>query len=506
MNKLKEVYQVSLSLLTDLYQLTMAYGYWKSGISEKESVFHLFFRNNPFKGGYTINCGLEYVINYLNSFKFNEEDTAYLATLTSPGGTPLFDKAFLEYLLDLKLTCQIDAIPEGTLVFPHEPMIRVRGPILQCQLLETPLLNIINFQSLIATKASRIFLAAKGDPILEFGLRRAQGIDGALAASRAAFIGGCSSTSNVLAGKLFGIPVSGTHAHSWILSFDNELEAFKNYAEALPDNCILLVDTYDTIEGVKNAIKIANFLKEKNKKILGIRIDSGDLAYLSIKARELLDVAGFMDAKIFASNDLDEYLLQSLKEQDAEINAWGIGTKLVTAYDQPALGAVYKLAAIKNNNGKWEPKIKLSEQSIKINNPGIQQVRRFYQNNKFFTDMIYNELDEVLDPFIIIDPLDPTRQKIIPSEDYSFQDLLIPIFRNGNQVYENPSLAAIKEKVVSELGSLYKGNKRFINPHTYPVGLHEKLYNDKMSLIIELRKGLQKINFFEAKGKSGNLS
>ncbi|CAN5485169.1 nicotinate phosphoribosyltransferase [soil metagenome] len=496
MNKLKEVYQLSLSLLTDLYQLTMAYGYWKSGISERESVFHLFFRNNPFNGGYTVSCGLEYVINFLEDFKFNEEDTAYLATINAPNGTPLFEKEFLDYLLELKFTCQVDAIPEGTVVFPHEPLIRIQGPVLQCQLLETPLLNIINFQSLIATKASRIYLAAKGDPILEFGLRRAQGIDGALAASRAAYIGGCSSTSNVLAGKLFGIPVNGTHAHSWVMSFENEFEAFKTYAEALPDNCILLVDTYDTLEGVKNAIKVADILKKKDKKIIGIRIDSGDLAYLSIKARELLDQAGFEDAKIFASNDLDEYLLQSLKEQDAEINAWGIGTKLVTAYDQPALGAVYKLSALKNKDELWESKIKLSEQSFKINNPGKQQVRRFFQNKKFFTDMIFNELDDhITDPFIIIDPLDPTRQKILSSNEYFYQDLLIPIFRNGNLVYEIPALTHVKENLKHELGFLFKGNKRFINPHTYPVGLHEKLYKEKMRLILKLRKGIKKINF-----------
>src|SRR5690606_21660222 len=293
-------------------------------------------------------------------------------------GSPVFDADFLDYLQKLEFSCDIDAVEEGTVVFPNSPLVRVRGPLIQCQLLETPLLNIINFQTLIATKAARINVAAQGEPVLEFGLRRAQGIDGALAASRAAYIGGCTSTSNVMAGKLFGIPVSGTHAHSWIMSFETEIEAFEAYADAFPDQCIFLVDTYDTLNGVKNAIKVGEILRSKGKQMIGIRIDSGDLAYFSTKARQMLDEAGFPDAKIVASNDLDEHIIASLKSQDAAINIWGVGTKLVTAYDQPALGAVYKLSAIRNEQGEWEPKVKVSQQSLKINIPGIHNTKRYY--------------------------------------------------------------------------------------------------------------------------------
>jgi nicotinate phosphoribosyltransferase len=320
----------------------------------------------------------------------------------------------LEYLSELKFSCDIDAVEEGTVVFPNAPMVRVKGPLIQCQLLETPLLNILNFQSLIATKAARINLAAKGEPVLEFGLRRAQGIDGALAASRAAYIGGCASTSNVMAGKLFGIPVSGTHAHSWIMSFETELEAFEAYADAFPNQCVFLVDTYDTINGIKNAIKVGQALRKKGKEMMGIRIDSGDLAYFSNQARELLDEAGFPEAKIVASNDLDEHIITSLKGQEASINVWGVGTKLVTAFDQPALGAVYKLSAIKTENGIFQPKIKISQQSLKINIPGIHNVKRYYSNDKAVADMIYLENEEI-NPrgTVIIDPTDPTRRKRI---------------------------------------------------------------------------------------------
>ncbi|MEO8270672.1 MAG: nicotinate phosphoribosyltransferase, partial [Aureliella sp.] len=371
----------SLSLLTDLYQLTMAYGYWKQGKAEQQAVFHLFFRSNPFQGGYAIAAGLGPVLDFVKSFRFFASDVEFLETLTGNDGQPLFEKAFLQYLAELHLALDIDAIPEGTLVFPHEPLLRVRGPILQCQLLETALLNIINFQSLIATKAARIVMSARGDAVLEFGLRRAQGIDGALAASRAAFIGGCAATSNVLAGKQFGIPVKGTHAHSWVMSFDTELEAFGAYAAAMPNNCVFLVDTYDTLDGVRHAITVGNWLRETGHEMVGIRLDSGDLAWLSIEARKLLDAAGLHDATIVASNDLDERLIASLKQQGATIGVWGVGTKLVTAYDQPALGGVYKLGAIEDVTGHWHPKIKLSEQWIKTSTPGIQQVRRYYDSH-----------------------------------------------------------------------------------------------------------------------------
>lgn len=492
MNIARDLYKTSLTLATDLYQLTMAYAYWKSGIAEKESVFNLFFRENPFKGGFTINCGLSYAIDYINNFQFTGDDTAYLKTLKGADDTPLFEEAFLQYLKKLKFSCDIDGIPEGKAVFPHEPLLRIKGPILQAQLIETPLLNIINYQTLIATKAARINIAAKGESVLEFGLRRAHGLDGALAASRAAYIGGCGSTSNVLAGKLFGIPVSGTHAHSWVMAFDDELEAFKAYAEAMPNNCILLVDTYNTIEGVKHAIEVGKILRGKNRKLLGVRIDSGDLAYFSVEARRLLDEAGFTETNVVASNDLDEYIIASLKEQDAKINVWGIGTKLVTAFEQPALGAVYKLAAVKNENDGWEYKVKLSEQAIKVNNPGIQQVRRFYQNGhqgqqSLMADMLYDTLLPLGKKHKIIDPMDPTRRKIVQPADLEYEEILVPIFRQGKQVYDCPDIHTIRDTTTQSIQELPSGVKRFVNPHSYPVGLEEKLYKAKTELILKLR-------------------
>ena len=306
---INNIYKTSLSLLTDLYQITMSYGYWKKGIHDKEASFNVFFRKNPFNSGYAVCCGLEYIIDYLNSYKFSNSDIDYLSSLKSDSGTKLFEKKFLDFLREFKFTCDVDAIEEGRIIFPNEPILRVSGPIYQCQLIESALINIFNFQTLIATKASRMFYASNGEPILEFGLRRAQGIDGSLSASRASYIGGCSKTSNVLAGKIFNIPVSGTHSHSWVLAFDSEISAFQNYAQVMPDNCVLLVDTYETMKGVKNAIIVAKELEKRNKKLFGIRIDSGDLAYLSKKARKLLDKENLEYVKIIASNDLDEFIL-----------------------------------------------------------------------------------------------------------------------------------------------------------------------------------------------------
>ncbi|MEO1653454.1 MAG: nicotinate phosphoribosyltransferase, partial [Bacteroidota bacterium] len=476
----------SLSLLTDLYQLTMAYGYWKSGMGEKESVFHLFFRKNPFKGGFTIACGLASAMDFLEDVKFGEEDIAYLAQLPGNDGQPLFEQAFLDYLAHMEFTCHIDAIPEGTAVFPHEPLLRVQGPIIQCQILETPLLNIINFQTLIATKAARMNLATKGEPVLEFGLRRAQSIDGAISASRAAYIGGCAATSNVLAGKLFDIPVKGTHAHSWVMSFDSEMEAFETYAEYLPNNCVFLVDTYDTLEGVRKAVEVGKKLRERGFKMVGVRLDSGDLAYLSIKAREILDEGGFPEATIVASNDLDEHVINSLKEQNAQITVWGIGTKLATAYDQPALGGVYKIAAIRNDEGEWDYKVKLSEQAIKVSNPGILQVRRFFDKGESTGDMIYNTAKPFPDKSVIVDPMDATRRKRMSSE-IKHEDLLVPIFRSGERIYENPSIHDMRARVGEQLALFHSGIKRFVNPHGYPVGLEKGLFEEKFQLIMKLR-------------------
>src|SRR5262245_61008563 len=350
-------------LLTDLYQLTMAHGYFRSGRSRDEAVFHLFFRKPPFEGGYAIAAGLDPVLELLEGFRFEAADVDYLASLSTGAGTPMFGADFLDHLRVLRPRLDIDAVPEGTLVFGNEPLVRVRGRLLEAQLLETPLLNLVNFETLIATKAARICLAAHGEPVLEFGLRRAQGVDGALSASRAAYVGGCAATSNVLAGRMFGIPVKGTHAHSWVMSFDSEAEAFAAYARAMPNNVVLLVDTYDTLEGVKRAVETGRALRAGGHELLGIRLDSGDLAYLSLEARRILDQAGFERTAIMASNDLDERVIASLKEQGAAITVWGVGTHLSTGGDQPALGGVYKLGALRDASGNWRHKVKLSEQT-----------------------------------------------------------------------------------------------------------------------------------------------
>jgi nicotinate phosphoribosyltransferase len=483
---INRLYDTSLGLLTDLYQLTMAYGYWKSGKAEQEAVFNLYFRKHPFEGGYTIACGLSSVIDYLNDYNFDDEDLNYIASLTGADGGVLFENGFLEYLRSMKLTCSVDAVPEGTVVFPNEPLLRVQGPILQCQLLETPLLNLINFQSLVATKASRMRLVAKEDVLLEFGLRRAQGPDGGMTASRAAYIGGADATSNILAGKLYGIPVKGTHAHSWVMSFDSELESFETYAKYLPNNVTLLVDTYNSLNGVQNAIKVGHQLRERGYELSGIRLDSGDLAYLSIEARKLLDDAGFENTSIVASNDLDEYIMDSLKIQGAKINVWGIGTKLVTAYDQPALGGVFKLAAIKNESGKWDYKLKLSEQAIKISTPGIQQVRRFSDAKGFVSDMIFSIENPLTGKVTMVDPYDFTRNRSFP-ESMAYEDLLVPVFKNGELVYTLPSIHETRKRVQEQLSRFHKGIKRFVNPHTYPVGLEKELFEMKTELIVKLR-------------------
>lgn len=477
----------SLSLLTDLYQLTMAYAYWKTGNTGKEGIFNLFFRKNPFGGGYTIACGLEQVIDFLENFAFDASDIDYLASLTGNDGKALFARGFLDYLANMKFSCDVDAVAEGSVLFPSEPMLRIKGPIIQCQLLETPLLNILNFQSLIATKASRICMAAQGDPVMEFGLRRAQGINGAISASRAAYIGGCSSTSNVLAGKMFGIPVKGTHAHSWVMSFDSEEEAFREYARAMPNNSMLLVDTYDTIEGVKTAVKIGLELRQQGYDLNGIRLDSGDLAYLSIEARKILDAGGFPKAIICASNDLDENIITSLKQQGAKISLWGVGTKLATGHDQGALGGVYKLVAMRDPGQQWQHRIKLSEQKIKITTPGDLQVHRYIKNGEAIGDMIFDQLSGPPEKRLIIDPNDSTRRKLIP-EDAETRDLLIPIIRNGATVAQRHDVQTIRAHAATDLGMFHEGIKRFVNPHNYPVGLEEKLQTLKTSLIMKNRQ------------------
>ncbi len=487
MNLAAQIYRENLSLSTDLYQLTMAYAAWKTGDFEKIGVFDLYFRQNPFQGGYAINCGLESVLDFIENFKIDREQGEYLGSLLGADQKPLFERAFIEYLMNLKLNVDVEAIEEGRVVFAGEPLFRVQGPILQCQLLETPLLNLVNFQTLIATKASRMKLAAGEDLVLEFGLRRAQGTDGGLSASRACYIGGADATSNLLAGKIFGVPVKGTHAHSWVMSFDNELEAFMKFAEAMPNNCIFLVDTYDTLEGVKKAIQAGIWLKSQGHKMLGIRLDSGDLAYLSIESRKLLDEAGFQDAAIVGSNDLDENLILSLKQQGAKINVWGVGTKLVTAFDQPALGGVFKLVAMKKPGEAFQDRIKLSEQMIKVTTPGIHQVRRYYQDGFMSGDMIYDVRNQLSGAVHIVDPHDPTRRKLMPAQS-RFEELLVPVVRGGAVVYKRPLVQVIRERCAQDLKQLHSTIRRFVNPHQYPVGLELGLQNHKTELILKIRE------------------
>ena len=481
---------VNLTLLTDLYEVTMAYGYWKSGMAETEAVFHLSFRSNPFGGGYSIACGLEPAVEWLEAFSFDADALQYLATLAGNDGRPLFDESFLDYLGDLRMSCDVDAIPEGTIVFPHEPLVRVRGSLLVAQLVESALLNIVNFQTLIATKSARICDAAGGDPVLEFGLRRAQGVDGALAASRAAFVGGCAATSNVLAGKMYGIPVAGTHAHSWVMSFDDELTAFATYADAMPNNTVLLVDTFETLDGVRHAIEIGRRLRERGHQLAGIRLDSGDLAYLSIEARKLLDAAGFHDAAIYASNDLDEETIVSLNNQHAAINRWGVGTRLVTGHGQPALGGVYKLGAIRTAQG-WERRIKLSEQTAKTSIPGVLGVRRYTTDGVFAGDMIYDELTAEPIEARIIDPSDPTRSRTFDATAQS-EELLVPVFRRGERVWTAPSLVETRERTRAGLALLHPTIRRFLNPHRYPVGLEPTLHARRTQMILDARNTAEK--------------
>lgn len=425
------------ALLTDFYQLTMAYGYWRLGIAEREAVFHLFFRHEPFQGNYTIHCGLASVIEYLNNWHFTPEELDYLSRLKDNKGHLLFSADFLEYLSRLRFTGNLQAMPEGQIAFAQEPILRVSGPILQCQLIETPLVNLTSFASLIATKASRICAAAEGDAVLEFGLRRAQGPDGGMTASRAAYVGGCDSVSNTLAAMHFHIPPRGTMAHSWVMAFADELTAFENFAEIMADNTVLLVDTYSTVAGVHHAIAVGKKLRAKGHDLLGIRLDSGDLNELSHKAREILDEAGFTATKIIASGDLDEQIISRLKQQAAPIDIWGVGTRLTTGWDQPALDMAYKLAAIRDERGVWQYKIKRSDHPNKTTHPGIQQVRRFFAGKRWVTDIIYDI------------ELGLTAHLAIESDHQ--EDLLQPIFRNGQMIYHAPALDEIQKFCARQL-------------------------------------------------------
>ena len=475
----------NLTLLTDFYELTMMQGYFQQKDANETVIFDAFYRNNPDGNGYAVCAGLQQVIEYLNNLHFTQADVDYLRS------TGMFQEDFLDYLLHFRFSGDVYAIPEGTVVFPREPLVKVVAPIMEAQLIETALLNIINHQSLIATKAARVVYAAAGDGVMEFGLRRAQGPDAGIYGARAAMIAGCVATSNVLAGQMFDVPVSGTHAHSWIMSFPDELTAFRTYAKLYPDACILLVDTYDTLKsGIPNAIRVFTEMREAGVQLTryGIRLDSGDLAYLSKKAKKMLDAAGFSDAIISASNDLDEHLIASLKLQGAAINSWGVGTNLITSKDSPSFGGGYKLAAIKDKNtGAFIPKIKLSENAEKITNPGDKTIQRIYEKEtgKIIADLICltHESYDSRNSLLIFDPIETWKKTLLAPDSYTLRELLVPVFKNGTCVYQSPSVMEIRAYCQRELDTLWEESRRLVNPHEVHVDLSNELWHMKNQLL-----------------------
>ena len=476
----------NLTLMTDLYELTMMQGYFKAG-NKQRVIFDVFYRKNPSGSAYAVMAGVEQVIEYIRELTFSEDDIRYLKE------TGVFEDDFLEYLEQFKFSGNIYAIPEGSVIFPREPLMKIVAPVMEAQLIETAVLNIINHQCLIATKASRVVYAANGDGVMEFGLRRAQGPDAGIYGARAAMIGGCVGTSNVLAGKLFRVPVKGTHAHSWIMSFSDEYTAFKTYASLYPDACILLVDTYDTLKsGVPNAIRVFQEMKEAGIPLTfyGIRLDSGDLAYLSKKARKMLDNAGFTDAVISASSDLDEYLIDSLKTQGAAITSWGVGTNLITSKDNPSFGGVYKIAAVESD-GKFIPKIKLSENSEKITNPGNKTIYRVYEktSGKIKADLIALEDDIISEEedLLLFDPLETWKKTLLKAGSFSLRKMLVPIFEDGDCVYPSPDVMDIREYCFQELNTLWDESRRLVNPHPVYVDLSERLYQLKTELLGKIK-------------------
>ena len=477
--------QRNLTLLTDFYELTMMQGYFKQKDANKTVVFDVFYRNNPFGNGFAICAGLEQVIEYINNLHFDQEDVDYLRS------TGMFQEDFLDYLLHFKFSGDIYAIPEGTVVFPREPLVKVIAPIMEAQLVETALLNIINHQSLIATKTYRIVHAAQGDGVMEFGLRRAQGPDAGIYGARAAMIAGCIGTSNVLTGQMFDVPVKGTHAHSWIMSFPDELTAFRTYAHLYPSACILLVDTYDTLNsGVPHAIQVFKEMRKEGIPLTfyGIRLDSGDLAYLSKQAKQMLDEAGFSDAVISASNDLDEELINSLKLQGAAINSWGVGTNLITAKDCPSFGGVYKLAAVKDEaTEKFIPKIKLSENAEKITIPGNKTIQRIYsrENGKIIADLIClaDEKFDESNSLLLFDPIQTWKKTHLAPKSYTMRELLVPIFKKGTCIYSSPKVMDIQAYCKKELTTLWEESRRLVNPHKVHVDLSNELWQIKKALL-----------------------
>ena len=483
------MYYENLTLLTDLYELTMMQGYFRNQNRNQTVIFDMFYRTNPLESGYAIAAGLQQLIEYIEDLHFEESDIEYLQSLH------IFDEDFLHYLKGFHFTGNIYSVPEGTVIFPREPIVKVIAPIMEAQLVETAILNIINHQSLIATKTARVCYAARGDGIMEFGLRRAQGPDAGIYGARAAMIGGCIGTSNVLAGQMFDVPVKGTHAHSWIMSFPDEYTAFKAYADIYPSACILLVDTYDTLKsGVPNAIRVFTEMREAGIPLTfyGIRMDSGDLAYLSKKVRKMLDDAGFPDAVISASNDLDEFLIDSLKAQGATITSWGVGTNLITSKDWPAFGGVYKLSAIMGEDGNFVPKIKLSENTEKVTNPGNKKIYRIYEkeSGKIRADLIclveetFTEDQQIL----LFDPAEPWKKTKLSPGEFTLRELMIPVFVNGKCVYRSPKVMEIRDYCTEELNTLWEETRRLVNPHKVYVDLSPRLYDIKISLLDEMSR------------------
>jgi nicotinate phosphoribosyltransferase len=468
------------TLDTDLYELTMVAGYLMSGKGEQRACFDLYYRQNPDGGGFCIFAGLESVIEYVKRLKIYPDDLEYLASLG------MFSEETLKRLsTGIKFTGDIWAVPEGTVVFPNEPLIRVIGPIPEAQILETTMLALVGHQTLIATKAARMNIATRGAPVIDFGTRRAHGVEAALYGARAAYIGGCEGTSNARAGKLFGIPVRGTHAHSWVESFDDEIESFRTFASAFPDHCVLLVDTYDTLEGIRKAIQVAEEMKNSGKRLRGIRIDSGDLAYYSKEARHLLDEAGFPEVRILASSDLDELIIESLREQGARIDIWCVGTKLMTSYQTPALGVVYKLMAIDKGDGVFHPKIKISQNPEKVTNPGIKKIIRFYSRKGHMMGDLLTHEEEPVPSGVTVTAHHPMYEYMRKTyrPPYQAKEIMVPVFKNGKQIYTLPSLKQIREHAEVEMSQLEAETKRFANPHIYKVSLSDRLYQIKKDLL-----------------------
>jgi nicotinate phosphoribosyltransferase len=469
------------TLDTDLYELTMVAGYLVSSKAKQRACFDLYYRENPDGGGFCVFAGLDSLIRYVNNLKLYPDDLDYLA------GIGIFSKEALEKISGgIRFTGDIWAVPEGTVVFPNEPLIRVMGPIAEAQILETTLLAMVGHQTLIATKAARLKTATRGAPVVDFGTRRAHGVEAALYGARAAYIGGCDGTSNVRAGKLFGIPVQGTHAHSWVESFDQEIDSFRTFSQIFPDSCVLLVDTYDVVEGMHNAIRVADEMRRAGKTLKGIRIDSGDLAYYSKVARAMLDEAGFPEVKILASSDLDEWLIETLRDQGARIDIWCVGTKLMTSYQTPALGVVYKLMAADRGDGKLLPKIKISQNPEKVTNPGVKKILRFYNVKGRMMGDLLTDVDEPVPgsaPVVAHHPMYDYMRKTYKPPFYA-REIMVPIFREGRQVYDPPSLRQSRQHAEEELESLEAETKRFINPHIYKVSLSDNLYHIKKRLLI----------------------